>query len=507
MPGDLVLGVDCGTQSLRAGLYMPEGTLLAQASHTYPTDRPNINWAEQHPEDWWQALNLAVRDCLKRARVPGDAVAAIACDGTSFTGVFCTEDGRLLRPAILWMDLRAAEEAKRVQATRDPALDSCGRRVSAEWMLPKVLWVAAHEPRVYAASDRIVEGVDWLIHRLSGQWVTSNSNASGKRHWTPEGGWPVAFYESLGLPDLARRSPDDVVYLGEVVEHLRPAAAKALGLAPTCVVAHAGMDGWTAPIGKDCFAPGCVSLTLGTSNVVIVETAEPKMIDGVMGPFPDGIRRGFYAYEAGQASGASIPGWLLSVLGRSGQPGAHDQLAREAAAIPPGSEGIVVFDAWRGNRTPYFDPSARGTICGLTLEHTAAHLYRAVLEGCAYGIRNVVNTYENGGCPIEEFRACGSGAENPLWLRIIAAVTGKRIQVSEEKHATCRGSAVCACVASGAYPDLRTAATAMAPAFETVAPSPDHEKYGAYFEAYLETYQNMKDTMHRLSRLTEVKGG
>ncbi len=496
----LVLGVDCGTQSLRAALYDTSGALLAQAASPYPTRCPHINWAEQSPDDWWNALCSSVRQCLAEAKVSPRDIAAIACDGTSFTGVFCTETGEPLRPAILWMDLRAADEARRVEATRDAALESCGGRISAEWFLPKSLWVAAHEPDLYARTDRVIEGVDWLIHRLTGRWVTSNSNASGKRHWTPSGGWPSTFYASLGMPRLVEQSPDAVVYLGDAVGTITADAAHALGLDPSCIVSHAGMDGWTSPVGKDCFEEGTVSLTLGTSTVLIAETSGPKRIDGVMGPFPDGIRRERFAYEAGQASGASIIGWAAKMLARD-----HETLAAEAAAIPPGSDGLVVFDAWRGNRTPYFDPLARGTICGLTLEHTPGHMYRAVLEGCAFGIRNVVETIERGGIPVREFRACGSGTGNPLWTQIIADVTGTPLRISREKHATCLGSAMCAAVACGAYSSLEAAASAMAPEFDTIEPSCESDRYKDYFEAYLGIYRGLKGTMHRLARLAEPK--
>ena len=163
---------------------------------------------------------------------------------------------------------------------------------------------------------------------------------------------------------------------------------------------------------------------------------------------------------------------------------------------------MVVFDAWRGNRTPYFDPLARGTICGLTLEHGRAHLYRALLEGCAYGVRNVLATLEASGCPVRELRACGSGSGNPLYVRIISTVTGKPVLVSAEKDATCLGSAMCASVAAGLHEDLPAAAQAMGPAFETIEPGAESATYDAYFETYLDTYAKMKGAMHRLARLT-----
>lgn len=503
MKEGLVLGIDCGTQSLRAGLFRADGTLLASTSAPYATDRPRVNWAEQNPEDWWAALCQAVPRCIEEAGAPGDAVAALACDGTSCTVVFSDERGRPLRPAILWMDIRAGEEARRVERTRDPALDYCGRRISPEWLLPKVLWVQREQPDVFRNAARIVEGVDWLIYRLTGRWVTSNSNASGKRHWTPQSGWPAALYERLGLGDLVAKSPDAVAYLGQPVGTLHTGAAAALGLRSDCIVSHGGMDGWTAFVGKNCFAPGAASLVLGTSTVVILEADRAVLIDGIMGPFPDGIREGRSVYEAGQASGGSIIQWFMGLIGAENDDEAHARLASKAADIPAGSQGVVVFDAWRGNRTPYFDPLARGTICGLTLEHGPAHLYRALLEGCAYGIRNVLATLEAGGCPVAELRACGSGSANALYTRIIASVTGKSVLVSAEKDATCLGSAMCAAVAAGLHAGLPEAASAMGPRFQQVEPGPGCSRYAEYFDAYLDTYRQMKATMHRLAQFSE----
>jgi ribulokinase len=502
-----VIGVDCGTQSLRAVLYRTDGTLLAESSYPYETTRPRIGWAEQNPEDWWTALCRTVPDCVARAGLAPDDIAAIACDGTSFTGVFCREDGTPLRPALLWMDLRAAEEAREIEQTQDPILDYCGRRMSAEWMTPKALWVRRNEPEVYGETERLIEGVDWLIHRLTGRWVTSTSNASGKRHWTPDRGWPAAFYERIGLPELVDMSPDEVVYVGEPLGTLTPGAAQTLGLGTHCIVAHAGMDGWIAPAGMNSLGQGCAALTLGTSTVVVAETKTPVLIEGVMGPFPEGIRKGYSVYEAGQTSGGSVVGWFADLCGVTLGSEAHRQIEDEAATLPPGSDGLVVFDAFQGNRTPYFDPLARANVCGLTLNHGRAALYRAILEGCAYGVRNVFEALERGGHRIQEVRVTGSGAANRLWCGIIATVTGRPLLVSTLTQATSLGAAACAVVASGAHPDLATAAEAMAPEFNTEWPGDGLEVYDEYYGAYMETYRQMRETMHCLSKMSGAERG
>lgn len=501
MSDALVFGIDCGTQSLRAGLYRLDGTPVACAVCGYETRRPRMNWAEQEPAAWWAALLEAVPRCLREAGAAAEDVVALACDGTSCTAVFTDAAGTPLRPAILWMDIRAAAEAREVEATGHAALESCGGRISPEWLLPKVLWVQREEPEVYRRSAKVIEGVDWLIWRLTGRCVTSNSNAVGKRHWTPQDGWPGALYDALGLPNLVAQSPDELVYLGEAVGTLLPEVAELLGLSPTCVVGHAGMDGWTSPVGMNCFEPGAAALTLGTSTVLIIETDAPRGVEGVMGPFPDGIRRGFSTYEAGQTSGGSTVQWFLTLTGRKGDSADYADLEEAARTIRPGADGLVVFDAFRGNRTPWFDPDARGTICGLTLEHGPGHVYRAILEGCAYGLRNVIDTLERGGVAVRELRACGSGALSPLYTRIIADATRRPVRVCREKQATGLGSAMCAAVACGAYADLPSAAAAMAPGFETIDPDRDIDAYEPYYHAYLETYRRMGGVMARLARL------
>ncbi len=502
MSNQTVIGIDCGTQSLRAAIYRTDGHVVAQASSSYPTSFPRPDWAEQNPDDWWRALEDAVRACLGQGGVKDFEIAALGIDSTSFTGVWCEEDGTPLRPAVLWMDHRAAREADEVAASRHPVLEHSGWRVSSEWMLPKAMWIARHEPEVHGSAARIAGGADWLVHRLTGTWRTSTGGAASKRHWTPTGGWPRELYAQMGVPGLEEKNPDHVQYMGEPTAPMLPEAAEALGLSPECIVAHAGMDGWVAPIGKACLEPGTASLTLGTSTVMVLETVDRIVIDGIMGPFPEGIRKNRFTYEAGQTSGAAVVGWALELMGVAPNSDAYAHLERAARRIPAGSQGIVVFDAWRGNRTPYFDAAARGVVFGLTLEHTPAHVYRAVLEGCAFGIRNVASRIRDAGHAIDEFRVCGSGAANTLWTQIIADATGIPLRVSAEKHATCLGAAVCAAAAAGLFPSLAEAAAAMAPAFETVMPQTGIHAYDDYFSAYLKIYEKTCGTMAHLSALT-----
>ena len=185
--GPYVLGIDCGTQSLRAALFDLRGNMLASDTHPYPIEYPGVSWAEQNPEHWWQAARLTVPDVLRVAGVHPRDVAGVSIDGTACTVVACERDGTLLRPAILWMDQRAHEEAEQVTATADPALKYAGGPESPEWMIPKAMWLKRREPETYERAAVMCEGTDWLMYRLTGRWTASLNAATCKWNYaSPE---------------------------------------------------------------------------------------------------------------------------------------------------------------------------------------------------------------------------------------------------------------------------------------------------------------------------------
>ena len=229
-----VIGIDGGTESLRAGVFDLTGRPAAFAATAYPAAFPQPGWAEQQPADWWAALGRSVREAVSAAGVRQDAICGLAVDTTCCSVVALDARGHALRPALLWMDVRAAEEADLVRATGDPALcvNAAGAGpVSAEWMIPKALWLARHEPALFEQAVTVCEYQDYLNLHLTGRRTASINHAAIRWHYrSSAGGYARTLLEALGIGDLLGKWPQEVIRLGDVIGPLTPQAAAHLGL-------------------------------------------------------------------------------------------------------------------------------------------------------------------------------------------------------------------------------------------------------------------------------------
>ena len=227
-----VMGIDFGTESVRVGIFTPDGTPVTFCCKPYGLTHPRPGWAEQSPDEWWQALKAAVRQAITDSKVPPASIRGIGTDTTSCTVVALDGQDRPLRPAILWMDLRAAEQSMRIAESWHPALKYNGYgAVSAEWLPCKALWLKENEPQIYRQATRICEFEDWLTHRLTGRWTANVSTASLRcYHDRNAGGWQADFFEQIGLGDLLSKLPNEVLDMGVLVGGLQVSAANDLGL-------------------------------------------------------------------------------------------------------------------------------------------------------------------------------------------------------------------------------------------------------------------------------------
>ncbi len=513
MSGDdspLVLGIDTGSQSVRTGVFNLRGALLGAATHPLTTSYPRVTWAEQDAEEWWKAVRITVPAALAQAGVRGADIAALSVDGTSCTVVCCRRAGAVLRPAIMWMDQRAFAEARRVGLTGDPVLEYVSGHESPEWMIPKALWLKANEPEVYDAADLIVEGTDWLTFRLTGAWTASLCNATAKWNYArPAGGYPVTLLEALGAAELLEKWPREVLPLGTPAGELSPIAAAELGLEAGTPVARGGIDAYAATLGSGVVVPGRMVMVMGSSTCHMALSDRPITGAHVWGPYPDALMDGTWILEGGQTATGSIVAWLADNFACRESAAAEAQgqdryayLDAQAATVPPGAEGLVVLDYWQGNRTPLRDPLARGAIWGLSLRHTLPHVYRAVLEGTAMGSRHIIDDLAEAGFTVQGLYACGGGARSELWLQIHADVTGIPLYLPALTHeASVLGTAICAAVGAGLYPDLKTAAEAMVSIEREIEPNPAHHSvYSDLYRHYIATYPALRDLMHEVAR-------
>ncbi|MGD9495880.1 MAG: ribulokinase [Armatimonadota bacterium] len=503
--GPYVLGIDCGTQSLRSALFDLQGNLLASDTHPFPIAYPQVSWAEQNPEHWWQAVRVTVPDVLRMAGVSPRDVAGVSVDGTSCTVVVCDDEGLPLRPAILWMDQRAHTEAEAVTATANPILKYAGGPVSPEWMIPKAMWLKRHEPETYQRAAVICEGTDWLMHRLTGRWTASLNCATCKWNYAnPEGGWPLSLLASLEMSELAERWPAEVLPVGQTQGEVTLRAAEEIGLAAGTPVAQGGIDAYAAMLGLGVVRPGRMGLVMGSSTCHMALCDRPLFDSHVWGPFPDAIIEGTWVLEGGQTATGSIVKWFADNFSCREQLEAQrrgrsqfDVLDELAAQVPPGAEGLVLLDYWQGNRTPLRDPLARGVIWGLSLRHGVGHLMRAIYEGTALGTRHILEDLAAAGFEAEGIYACGGGTRSQLWLQIHADVCQVPIYLTEQPEATALGTAVCAAVGAGLFDSLVEASEQMVTVTREIEPNDLWAStYDALFKRYLATYPRLRELMH-----------
>jgi FGGY-family pentulose kinase len=497
---NLLLGLDVGTQSLRAALVDPQGRTVAFGVAPIDTAYPRPTWAEQQPLQWWSAAAEAVRLALAQGNTAPDGVIAVGLDCTACTVVACDLSGQPLRPALLWMDQRAFREAAEISDTADPILRYVSGRVSPEWMLPKALWLKRNEPSIYERAARLVECTDWMMYCLTGEWTLSLNHVAVKWNYArPDGGWPVGLLAKVGLADLLAKWPTQIIPLGMGQARLSASAASALGLRAGIPVAQGGIDAYLGMLGLGATRDGDVAVIVGSSTCHLAQSRSGVFGSGAAGCYPDATALGLFTLEAGQTATGSILDWYRRHLAAAQQAEAERRgvsvfavLDEQAAAVPPGSDGLIVRDDWQGNRSPYKNPQARGAIAGLSLAHGPGHIFRAIYEATACGTRHILDDASAHGLKVERIFLGGGGAKSPLWLQIHADILKRPIRLARESEACALGSAMAAAIAGGVYPDFDAAARAMVAIESIVEPNPANAAvYDDVFARYVDMYSRL----------------
>jgi FGGY-family pentulose kinase len=504
----LFLGIDVGTQSVRAALFDDAGNCMSFATGALETLHPRPGWAEQDSRQWWEAVRAAVPRALAGAAASPDQIAGIGLDCTACTVLACQADGVPLAPALLWMDQRAFKEATEISATGDPILRYVSGAVSPEWMLPKALWLKRHQPLLYERAARLIECTDWFMYRLTGEWRLSLNNATVKWNYAkPDGGWSRDLLKKVGLESLPEKWPAKIVSLGKGDARLSSTAAKDLGLRAGTPVAQGGIDAYLGMLGMGAVDAGDLAMVVGSSTCHMAMAKVAVLGSGMLGCFPDAVVDGLYTLEGGQTATGSIVNWYrqhfagneVKEAERSGQ-NVYEVLDAKAATVAAGSDGLICLDYWQGNRCPLKDPRARGTIWGLTLSHGPGHVLRSIYEATAYGTRHILEDLEDHGFKVGRLFAGGGGVKSRLWIQIHADVLGRPIHLPREGEACALGSALVASVHCGHFSDLETAARNMVQIADVIEPNNSNKHvYDYYFGKYLATYPALKNLMHELA--------
>ncbi len=487
------LTIDGGTESLRAMVYDLNGTCLGSKAVAYRTNFMPGARAEQDPADWWVNFVGAARGAIDDARIPAAEIAAIACATTCCSVVALDENGDALRPALIWMDVRADREAADVLATGDPALavNAAGQGpVSAEWMIPKALWLRRHEPAMFARAHRICEYQDFLTYRLTGHWAASLNNVGLRWHYSAQhGGYPASLVQALDMGEILDKWPARVVAPGEVIATLSAGAAAELGLSTRVKVVQGGADALIGMVGLGVARPGQMALITGSSHLLFGVTSAPLNAPGVWGAYKDIVYPDRHVIEGGQTSTGSVINWLGKLTGGLD----FDALNARAAALEPGSDGLLVQDHFQGNRTPFTDPLSRGAIVGLSLAHEKHHLFRAIIEGICFGTRAILDAFVDAGYSSSQITVGGGASASDLWMQIHADTTGLPVRIPASPDAPSTGSAILAARGAGYFADIDAGIDAMVHPGRTIEPrAGETEKYQAIYQRYKALYPALK---------------
>jgi ribulose kinase len=492
MSAPYLIGVDGGTESLRAFAFDLAGRPLGSHAAAYPTRFPGPGMAEQDPEDWWRALGEAVRGAVAAARADPGAALGLGLDTTCCSVVALDAQGKALRPCLLWMDVRAAAEAAEVAATGDAALmvNGAGRDpVSAEWMIPKALWLKRHEPALFDRAAMICEYQEFLNLRLTGRYAATAVSASSRWHWRDGVGWADGMLAALGLQALREKWPAEVLPAGAPIGGLTPAAAEHLGLRPGLMVGMGGSDAVMGMVGLGVARAGEMALITGSSHLHLGLSETMVHRKGMFGAYRNAVYPGLNLIEGGQTSTGSVVAWFKRHFAPNES---WEALNAAAAAIAPGCEGVRALDHFQGNRTPWVDAQARGAFAGLSLSHGPAHLFRAILESVCLGTREIVRNFGDA-LALSRIVACGGATRSALWLQIHADALQAPIVTTEVADAPALGSAIAGGVAAGRFADLREGVAAMVRPAGVVEPDPAQaEVYAALGADYVRLYEALR---------------
>lgn len=485
------LGIDIGTGGSRALLVDEQGTVKAAftaAHEDMRMDKPM--WAEQRPENWWDAAQDAIKGVLKQAGAKGDDVKAIGLSGQMHGLVLLDKDDNVIRPSLIWCDQRSQPQVDFINQTVGKAnvVAHTANPMLTGFTLPKLLWVRDNEPQNFEKAAKFLLPKDYVRLKLTGEHCTEVSDASGTglldvvtRRWSREMVERLKLDASL-LPDLK----ESVEVTGTVTK----AAAKATGLKEGTPVVGGGGDQAASGIGNGIVRPGPVSCTIGTSGVVFAYLDRPQYDPtGRVHTFCHAVKGKWHVMGVTQGAGLSLQ-WVRNQL----MPGAtYDQMTAEAATSPVLSHGLYWLPYLMGERTPHLDAIARGGWIGLTAKHTRADLLRAVVEGVSYSLKDCLGIIEQMGVDVRNVRASGGGANSIFWRQMLADIFGIGISTLENKEGSAYGAALLAMTGSGLYKSVEETCDAVIREADCMIPTV-HESaaYSRGYEVFSVLYPTLK---------------
>ena len=489
---EYLLGIDLGTTTCKVALFWASGELVAISGREYPTYYPKPGWAEQDAGDWWNVTVETIRDVLKKSKVdPGD-IQAISVSSHREAVALLNGENRVLDKVIIWLDKRSIPQAKWIEKNFDlwDIYRKTGLRVDPTFTATKLLWIKENKPEILEKTKVALQPKDYLIFKLTGEKITDYTVASRTLLFDIEKReWAYDLFEDFGLPsDIF----PEVKYSDEIVGFIDSRAAAETGLKEGTPVAGGGGDRQCEILGSGVTSSNKVEESTGTGSTTAT-VLEKLIFDKKMRVvYTCHALRGMWSLEVGIATAGAVLRWFRDqfavgekFLAELTKRRAYEYLDMEAEYVPPGSNGLIVIPFFAGARAPRWKPYAKGLIFGLTIYHTRAHVFRALMEGIAYEIRKVLEVLEELGVKTEEIRALGGGGKTPAWARIKANVTGKRVIIPEILDAAVVGDAILAGLSIGVYENVEKAVDRLVKIKTMIEPDwKVHKIYNRYYRLY-----------------------
>jgi len=491
---DVYLGIDIGTSSTKAVLVTADGEIVATASTAHSMSLPRPGWAEMDAEAvWWADVVQLCRQVVAQAR--GADIRALTCSGLGPCFVPCDNRARPLRPAMLYgIDMRAREEIVELTAEfgAEEIVARGGSTLSTQAVGPKIAWLRRREPSVWQQTRRWYSASSYVVARLTGEYVLDHHTASQcdplydmtAEDWAWD--WTQHVAPGLEMPRLA--------WAGDIVGQVTREAAALTGLPVGTPVTAGTVDAWAEAFSGGVRRPGDLMLMYG-STMFFVQVLRQYRTHAKLWT-TKGVEPGVTTLAAGMSTSGTLTEWVRELAGSP----SFDELVREAEVVPAGADGLLLLPYFAGERTPIFDPRARGTITGLTLRHTRGHIFRAAYEGIAFGIRQIVD-HLSVSEPIDRVVAVGGGTQSALWLQIVSDITGREQVIPAQTIGASYGDALLAALAVGAAD--REGGQWFATAGVVSPDVAQRASYDELYKLYTDLYPATATTMHHLAAIQE----
>lgn len=497
-----LLGVDIGTTSCKCVAFAPDGSCAAESSSEYPVYRPRPHWAEQEASDWWEGARKTIREVVA-ALEPGSTILAIGLSGQMPTHVFVNRSGEPIRRSVIWQDARAISEAERLREmlTEETMRKYLGVTFPIVPTLPppRMIWFAQNEPDLIEGTFKMLQAKDYVNYRLTGVMATDRTSSLGLANINTKA-YVDEYIQLLGIPP---RILPDIYEPYEVIGRVTRDASAETGLAPGVPVVSGWIDAWCNMLGTGLGCPGMAFDVTGTSEIVGLTSAGASTdTKGLLAiPLYNDMT---IIYGLTNAGGDSIRWFRDNVCAPSrdsGRVGASfEDLEKEARDTPAGSEGLLFLPYLDGERSPIWDPSAKGAFVGLNRRHTQGHLARAIMEGVAFSVKQILSRAEAvGRTSFTSIRLSGGGTRSDVWNRIKASVLGVPAEIVETRETAALGAAMLAAIGLGLATGYADAVQKMVRIREVIDPlAEDQAVYAELFGLYEQLYPAIKHITERL---------